>query len=58
MDYSPCTRADPRCAELAERQAALYAQMRRLKWHASDRSDIDLRHTDLAATFARVRGSA
>lgn len=58
MDFSPCTRNDPRCAALLERQAALYAQMRRVKSHAVDRDDISLHKTDLAETFARVREAA
>ena len=57
-DPHPCTSRDPRCAKLAERQAKLYAAMRRMKSHILDREEdaavMAQRHTDVQATMAKA----
>ena len=50
----PCSAADPKCAALIERQAAVRARMRREKAGILDGKPIT-RGADLAATFAAVR---
>jgi hypothetical protein len=50
----PCSAADPKCAALIERQAAVRARMKRMKAGILDGKPIT-RGADLAATFAAVR---
>jgi hypothetical protein len=54
-DPAPCTARDPRCARLAERQAALYASMRRVKSHILDREVTSAAATDIRATINKAR---
>lgn len=54
-DPHPCTASDPRCARLAERQAALYASMRRVKSHILDREVTSAAATDIRATINKAR---
>ncbi len=55
--FDPCTSRDPRCEKLAERQAKLYASMRRTRSHLFDRKATitSAAATDVAATIHRAQ---